>query len=79
LLSRLAEETGGEMLRADQWEQGIKRLMTPHPAKATAARAIWQPLAGLGLFLFLADLAARRWPRTAISRHARFAEAAPIT
>ncbi|HEY1372855.1 MAG TPA: VWA domain-containing protein, partial [Candidatus Binatia bacterium] len=26
LLSRVAEETGGELLRADQWEQGIKRL-----------------------------------------------------
>jgi uncharacterized membrane protein len=78
LLSRVAEETGGELLRADQWEQGIKRLMTPHPAKATAARAVWQPLAGLALVLFLADLAARRWPRTALPRRARFAQAAPI-
>ena len=79
LLSRLAEETGGEMLRADQLEQGIKRLFTPHPAKATAARATWQPLAGLGLFLFLADLAARRWPGIAARRRERFAQAAAIT
>ncbi len=78
LLSRLAEETGGEMLRGDQLEPALKRLLTPHPAKATAARAIWQPLAGFGLFLFLADLAARRWPRAASARRARFAEAAPI-
>ncbi len=62
LLSRLAEESGGEMLPPDQWEQGLKRLFTPDPGKATAARETWQPLAGLGLFLFLADLAIRRWP-----------------
>ena len=62
LLSRITEETGGEMLRPDQWEQGIKRLFTPDPGKASAVREIWQPLAGLGLFLFLADLAVRRWP-----------------
>jgi uncharacterized membrane protein len=79
LLSRLAEETGGEMLRADQLEQGIRRLFTPHPAKATAARATWQPLAGLALLLFLADLAARRWPGIAARRRESFAQAAPIT
>jgi Ca-activated chloride channel family protein len=62
LLSRIAEETGGEMLRPDEWREGLKRLFTPDPKKASAARAIWQPLAGLGLFLFLADLAIRRWP-----------------
>jgi Ca-activated chloride channel homolog len=79
LLSRIAEETGGEMLRADQLEPAVKRLFTPHPAKATAARAVWQPLAGLGLLLFLADLAARRWPGLASRRRQRFAEAAAIT
>ena len=62
LLSRLAEDSGGEMLPPDQWEQGLRRLFTPDPGKAVAARATWQPLAGLGLFLFLADLAVRRWP-----------------
>ncbi|MGH7769079.1 MAG: VWA domain-containing protein [Candidatus Binatia bacterium] len=62
LLSRLAEESGGEMLPPEQWEPALKRLFTPDPGKAVAARETWQPLAGLGLFLFLADLAARRWP-----------------
>jgi hypothetical protein len=50
------------MLPPDQWEPALKRLFTPDPGKAVAARETWQPLAGLGLFLFLADLAVRRWP-----------------
>jgi Ca-activated chloride channel homolog len=80
LLGRVAEETGGEMLRPDQWQQGLKRLFTPDPGKATAARETWQPLAGLGLFLFLADLAIRRWPRVFHKSAAKlFAEAHPIT
>jgi Mg-chelatase subunit ChlD len=80
LLSRLAEETGGEMLPPDQWEQGLRRVFTPDPGKATAARETWQPLAGLGLFLFLADLAARRWPGKARkSAPQRLSEAPSIT
>jgi hypothetical protein len=78
LLSRIAEETGGELLRPDQPEQGVKRLFTPDPAKATAARALWQPLAGLGLLLFLADLAARRWPRRTVRSRESFAETVSI-
>ena len=62
LLSRLAEESGGELLDPDRLEQGVKRLFTPDPGKATAARETWWPLSTLGLFLFLADLALRRWP-----------------
>ncbi|HEX2386888.1 MAG TPA: hypothetical protein VHL99_10020, partial [Candidatus Binatia bacterium] len=79
LLSRIAEETGGELLRADQLEPAVKRLFTPHPAKATVSRAVWQPLAGFGLLLFLSDLAARRWRGLAARRQDRFAEAAAIT
>jgi Ca-activated chloride channel homolog len=63
LLSRLAEETGGEMLDPNKLAEGIKRLYTPTPGRATRAQEIWWPLAGVGLFLFLTDLAVRNWPR----------------
>jgi len=80
LLSRLAEESGGEMLPPAEWEPALKRLFTPDPGKAVAARETWQPLAGLGLFLFLADLAARRWPRRiGRSGQKRLSEAASLT
>ncbi len=80
LLSRIAEETGGEMLGPDRWEAGLKRLFTPDPGKATAARHTWPALAGLGLFLFLADLAARRWPAESPRRTPQaFAQAPSIT
>jgi hypothetical protein len=59
----LAEETGGEMLEADRLEEGIKRLYTATPGKGTRGRETWWPLAGLSLFLFLADLMLRIWPR----------------
>ena len=62
LLSRLAEESGGEVLDPERLEQGVKRLFTPDPGKATASRETWQPLSALALFLFLADLAIRRRP-----------------
>jgi Mg-chelatase subunit ChlD/CheY-like chemotaxis protein len=63
LLSRLAEETGGEMLDPNKLEEGVKRLYTPTPGKARRAQETWWPLAGAGLFLFLTDLAVRSWPR----------------
>jgi Ca-activated chloride channel family protein len=63
LLSRLAEETGGEMLDPDKIEEGVKRLYTPTPGKGRRGQETWWPLAGLGLFLFLADLVLRSWPR----------------
>ena len=63
LLSRLAEETGGEMLDPDKIEEGIKRLYTPTPGKGRRGQETWWPLAGVGLFLFLADLVLRSWPR----------------
>jgi len=62
LLNRLAEETGGEVLNADKVEEGIRRLFTPDPNRAQSAQETWWPLSGLGLFLFLADLALRRLP-----------------
>lgn len=63
LLSRLAEETGGEMIDADKLDDGIARLYTPTPGKGTSGQEIWWPLAGLGLVLFLIDLVTRSWPR----------------
>lgn len=63
LLSRLAEETGGEMLDPNKMEEGLKRLYTPTPGKATRGQETWWPLSGCGLFLFLADLVLRSWPR----------------
>jgi Ca-activated chloride channel homolog len=63
LLSRLAEETGGEMLDSDKMEDGIKRLYTPTPGKGRRGQETWWPLASLGLFLFLGDLVLRSWPR----------------
>jgi Ca-activated chloride channel family protein len=62
LLSRLAEETGGEMLDPDRLDEGLKRLYTPTPGKGTRGQETWWPLAGAGLFLFLADLVVRSWP-----------------
>lgn len=63
LLSRLAEETGGEMIDADKLDDGIARLYTPIPGKGRRSQETWWPLAGLGLFLFLTDLVWRSWPR----------------
>jgi hypothetical protein len=63
LLSRLAEETGGEMLDPDKLEEGIKRLYTPTPGKGRRGQETWWSLAGIGLCLFLADLVLRSWPR----------------
>ena len=63
LLSRLAEETGGEMLDPDKIDEGVKRLYTPTPGKGRRGQETWWPLAGLGLFFFLSDLVLRSWPR----------------
>ena len=66
LLSRLAEETGGEMLDPEKFTDGLKRLYTPTVGKGTQGKDTWWPLAGASLFLFLADLVLRSWPRKAI-------------
>ncbi|OGP24968.1 MAG: hypothetical protein A2038_00600 [Deltaproteobacteria bacterium GWA2_57_13] len=71
LLTRLAEETGGEVLDPERLEEGLKRLFTPDPGKATRALETWWPLSGIGLFLFLCDLALRRWPAYFSKKKAR--------
>ena len=61
LLSRLAEETGGEILDPHSFKEGLKRLFTPEGDYGRSAQETWWALAGLGLFFFLADLALRRF------------------
>lgn len=63
LLSRLAEETGGQMIDPEQLQDGVKRLYTPTPGKGIRTQETWWSLTGLGLLLFLADLVLRNWPR----------------
>jgi uncharacterized membrane protein len=63
LLSRIAEETGGEMLDPEKFDAGLRRLYTATPSKSSQGRDTWWPLAGAGLFLFLADLVLRALPR----------------
>jgi hypothetical protein len=65
LLSRLSEETGGEMLDPEDVAVGLKRLYTPSSGKATRSHETWWPLAGAGLIFFLADLVMRSWLRRA--------------
>jgi Ca-activated chloride channel family protein len=67
LLSRLAEETGGEMLDPEKFGDGLKRLYTPTPGRGRQGQETWWPLAGAGLFLFLADLVLRTWPIRKVS------------
>jgi Ca-activated chloride channel family protein len=62
LLSRLAEDTGGEMVDPEKFHDALKRLYTPTPGKSSTGQETWWPLAGAGLVLFLADLALRSWP-----------------
>jgi hypothetical protein len=63
LLSRIAEETGGEMLDPEKFDDGLRRLYMPTPGKSSQGRDTWWPLAGAGLVLFLADLVSRSLPR----------------
>ncbi|MGH7886459.1 MAG: VWA domain-containing protein, partial [Candidatus Binatia bacterium] len=62
LLSRLAEETGGEMLDGEKFTDALKRLYTPTPGRGAQGQDTWWPLAGASLFLFLVDLVLRSWP-----------------
>jgi hypothetical protein len=62
LLSRLAEETGGEVLDPELLEVGLNRLFTPKGDYGRSAQDTWWALSGLGLFFFLGDLALRRLP-----------------
>jgi Mg-chelatase subunit ChlD len=68
LLSRLAEETGGEMLDGNNPGAALQRLYTATAGAAAAARETWWPLAGAALALFLGDLIVRTWrPRSVVS------------
>lgn len=61
LLSRLSEETGGEMLDPENLAAALERLYTPSQ-DTLAGRDTWWPLALAALLLFLADLVMRSWP-----------------
>jgi hypothetical protein len=61
LLSRLAEETGGEMLDPERLDDGLRRLYKPSPGKGRQGQETWWPFAGAALFLFLGDLVLRQW------------------
>ncbi len=61
LLSRLAEETGGEMLDPERLDDGLRRLYTASPGKGRQGWETWWPCAGAALFLFLGDLVLRQW------------------
>lgn len=61
-LSRLAKETGGEMLAPQDLAAGLQRLYTPTRGKAFRGNDGWWALAVLGLLLFLADLVLRSAP-----------------
>jgi len=70
LLSRLAEETGGEMIDAENFQDGLRRLYIPTLGKGSRGRETWWPLAGGGLILFLVDLLLRSWPQGRIADQA---------
>ena len=61
LLSRLAEDTGGEMIDPNRLDEGLRRLYAPSPGKARLGQDTWWPLAAAALLLFLADLVFRHW------------------
>jgi Ca-activated chloride channel homolog len=61
LLSKLAEDTGGEVLNSEKMEDGLRRLYTPSPGKARQGQETWWPLAGAAFGLFLVDLILRQW------------------
>jgi hypothetical protein len=63
LLSRLAEETGGQMIDPEKLDESVRRLYTATPGKAVHGQQTWWPLSSMGLFLFLIDLGLRVWPR----------------
>ncbi len=59
LLERLAEQTGGKVLREETLAGDIERLFTADPDAAGSARGGWWMLAAAGLGVFLLDLALR--------------------
>jgi hypothetical protein len=78
LLSRLAQETGGEVLDPENFSAGLKRLYTPS-RDAFPGRETWWPLALAALLLFLADLVIRSWPlRASRARGSRAQPGIPV-
>ena len=67
LLSRLAEETGGEMLDPENLCGGAEAALHAVAGDASRGHDTWWPLALAALLLFLADLVLRSWPRQARS------------
>ena len=63
LLSRLAEETGGQMLDPENISAGLRRLYTPSADAEFRGDDTWWPLSLAALLLFLADLVTRSLPR----------------
>ncbi len=61
LLSHLAEQTGGEILRPESLREGLERLFAPRKTSRQSAQETWWALSGMGLFFFLGDLALRRF------------------
>ncbi len=61
LLSHLAEQTGGEVLRPEGLREGLERLFTPRKTSRQSAQETWWALSGLSLLFFLGDLALRRF------------------
>lgn len=61
LLSNLAEKTGGEVLQQGNFNEDLKKLFTPQKGRSRSSLETWWILALLGLSLFLADLALRRF------------------
>ena len=61
LLSRLTEETGGEMLDGVKFDDGLKRLYTPSPGQGREGHDTWRILAAAALIVFLTDLVLRQW------------------
>ncbi len=59
LLERLAQQTGGKLLRDGTLAEDVERLFTADPGAAGAARGIWWTLAAAALGVFLLDLALR--------------------
>ena len=59
LLQRLAEETGGKVMRDETLAEDIERLFTADPDAARSVRGGWWALAAAGLGVFLLDLALR--------------------
>ena len=67
VLSRLAEDTGGEMVDPEKFNDALKRFYTPAQGKGRQGQETWWPLAGIALLVFLSDLVLRQWRDRALA------------